>query len=182
VPVRDLDRETAAVLGDALGRCQDIVNPIMHLLVEASLETSLPLLHALPKEAMPGLNRAFPYLWDRSQKEDREAIAELMIKGGSAINLEFLGKKLLDGEADLWHGRNLYALCAALVKNGLGRSYVMELASRRAAKEKLRLIALDCLRFDAELLKEVCRWRPGRLLESRAIKNRIKELSGEAGR
>jgi hypothetical protein len=174
-----LDEETAAVLGAAFGHGREAAGAIMNLLVKGTLAVDLALLKALPEELLPRLNRAFPYLWDRAKTADHEAIADLMIKGSSSINLKFLGEKLLDGSADRWHGRILYALCAALVKNGLGREYVMELAQRRTAREKQRLIALDCLRFDRRLLKEVCRWRPARLVESGAIKDRIRELTRE---
>jgi len=92
-------------------------------------------------------------------------------------SIKLLGDMLVDGKADKWKGRTLYALCAGLIEAGLGRSHVLPIAQRRDAAEQTRLIALDCLRNDDALAEEVCKFRFGAMFDSSAVKQRIREIA-----
>ena len=171
-----LTAESAAVLGAALARCTPAAGEIAPMVVGAPLEAGLLLLETLPAASLAGLNRCLRMLWGRAKPESFDRIAALMVQAGPE-NLRFLGDLVLDAKADAWRGRTLYAVLAALVEHGLGRSHVLVLALRRGANEQLRLIAIDCLQRDGELAKDAARFRVTNLLESSAIRTRLGQLA-----
>jgi hypothetical protein len=175
-----LSVEGAAVLGRALGRVAPSAAELGPIAVGAPLEAALALLEALPAESLAGLGRSLRMLWGRAKPELFDRIAALMVPAGSD-NSRFLGDLVLEGKADAWRGRTLYAVLAALVEHGLGRSHVLALALRRGANEQVRLIAIDCLQRDPELVQEASRFRVGNLLESSAIRGRLSQLRKPPG-
>jgi hypothetical protein len=58
---------------------------------------------------------------------------------------------------------------------------VLPLVRNRAANEQLRLIAIDCLKRDNELLKEACKFRFAGLFDSAAVRDRLRDLSRSVG-
>jgi hypothetical protein len=131
----------------------------------------------MPQETISELGRPVRLLWGRAKPELVEDVVDLMIKSRAADNLKVLGGLLLEGKADKWKGRALYALCAGLIEAGLGRSHVLAVAQKRDAAEQTRLIALDCLRNDDALADEACKFRIGAVFDSAAIKDRIREIA-----
>ncbi|MGD8861734.1 MAG: hypothetical protein PVI30_17115 [Myxococcales bacterium] len=180
VTPEELDGEKGAMLGKALEDTGSEGTELVPIVSTASLEASLSMLHALPGQTMTGLGRPLRYLWGRAKPEMHEDLADMMIKGRARENLKFLGDKLVAGELDAWRGRTLYALCAALVELGFGRSHVLELAMRRGAHEQTRLIAIDCLRHDPKLAAEAGRFRVSRIFDSAAVRERFKQLREHA--
>jgi hypothetical protein len=173
-----LTAESATVLGLALGRCTPGAGEIAPLAVGASLDAALALLETLPAPSLVGLSRCLRMLWGRAKPELSDRIAALMVQAGPE-NLRFIADLVLEGKADAWRGRTLYAVFAALVEHGLGRSHVLTLALRRGANEQVRLIAIDCLQRDGELVKEAARFRVANLLESSAIRARLAQLTSK---
>jgi hypothetical protein len=173
-----LTAESAAVLGLALGRCTPGAGEIAPVAVGASLDAGLALLETLPAPSLVGLSRCLRMLWGRARPELFDRIAALMVQAGPE-NLRFIGDLVLEGKADAWRGRTLYAVFAALVEHGLGRSHVLTLALRRGASEQVRLIAIDCLQRNAELVQEAGRFRVANFLESSAIRARLAQLSSK---
>jgi hypothetical protein len=176
-----LRAETAALLGVALARSKPAPADISNVALAAPMEACLSLLGALPHEVLNPLGRSLRILWGRAKPPELEPVAEVMIKGGSADNLKVLGDLMLEGKVDKWHGKTLYALFAGLVSGGLGTSHVLPLVRNRAANEQLRLIAIDCLKRDNELLKEACKFRFAGLFDSAAVRDRLRDLSRSVG-
>lgn len=173
-----LNEESAAVLGAALAQVASAPTELSRVLGAATAETSITLLNALPAQALTELGRPVRLLFTRANKpEQSEQVIELMIKSRAPDNLKVLGDLLLEGKADKWRGRTLYALCAALVEHGMGRSHVMAVAQKRDASEQLRLIALDCLQRDDALVREVSKFRLTGMFDSAAVRDRIREIS-----
>lgn len=178
VQAQTLNEESAAVLGAALAQVKSAPAELSRVLSGATAETSVVLLSALPAQALTELGRPVRLLFGRATKPElNEQVVELMIKSRAPDNLKLLGDMLLEGKADKWRGRTLYALCAALVEHGMGRSHVMALAQKRDANEQVRLIALDCLQRDAELVRDVSRFRFTGMFDSAAVRERIREIS-----
>jgi hypothetical protein len=146
-----------------------------------SVESAVAVLAAMPAAELAGLGRALYLLWRRAEKstpELRERVAELIAAARAPEPLKVLGDQLLEGKLDGYRGQTLYALCSALIDRDMGRSHVLELATRRAAGEQSRLIAIDCLRHDSTLAREMCRFRLTHVFESAAVRDRIKQLAG----
>jgi len=116
-------------------------------------------------------------LYGRAKGELVEPLIDLMIKTRAPDNLKLLGDMLLEGKADKWRGRTLYALCAGLVEAGFGRSHVLVVAQKRDASEQTRLIALDCIQKDSSLVREVTRFRLTGMFDSSAVRTRLREIS-----
>jgi hypothetical protein len=176
-----LNEESAAVLGSALAQGPSAPAELSRLVSGASAESSLVLLSALPAQALTELARPVRLLFGRAKGEQSEQVIELMIKSRAPDNVKALGDMLLEGKADKWRGRTLYALCAALVELGMGGSHVLAVAQKREANEQLRLIALDCLQRDEALVKEATRFRFTSVFESSAIKARLREIGKGKG-
>lgn len=174
----NLSAESGAVLGQALARCAPGAAELGPLAVAAPLEAALGLLEALPAASLVGLGRSLRMLWGRAASENAERLAALMVQAGPD-NLRMLGDLVIAGKADAWRGRTLYAVLAALVEHGFGRSHVLEIALRRGANEQVRLIALDCLKRDAELVKEAVRFRFASLFESSTVRARLRQLASD---
>ena len=130
-------------------------------------------------EHLQALGNGLRFLFGRAKGDQVEPVATMMIAGRAKPNLKALGDRLLEGKLSKWQGKTLYALGAGLIDCGFGRSHILELAMSRTAGEKLRLIALDCLSNDDELVEEVSRFRVSNMLEPSAIRQRIKKLASE---
>jgi hypothetical protein len=171
-----LRADTAAILGRALARSAPAPADVSHVALAAPMDACLSLLGEASVEVLQALGRSLRMLWGRAKPAEQEAIAELMIKGGAADNLKLLGGLMLEGKVDKWQGKTLYALCAGLITSGLGRSHVLVIVQQRNANEQLRLIAIDCLRRDPELVKEAKRFRFAGLFDSPAVRARLRAL------
>lgn len=175
-----LDEHTATVLGKVLSRTRGAPRELTHIVQSSPSEVSLPLLQQLSPELLGPLGNALRFLLGRTQGEAHEAAAALAIAGRDPRNLKLLGDRLLEGKLGAFSGKTLYALCVALVGEGLGESHVLPLASDRGAPEKMRLIALDCIGHDADLVAAVTRFRFSKLLESSAIRKRLRDIASGA--
>jgi len=165
------------LLGSALGQVRSAPAELSRVLGAASVESALALVGALPQAMLSELGPLVRMLYGRAKGEQVEPFIELMIKSRSAENLKLLGDLLLEGKADKWRGRTLYALCAGLVEVGLGRSHVLAVAQKRDANEQTRLIALDCIQKDPSLVREVTRFRLTGMFDSSAVRTRLREIS-----
>jgi hypothetical protein len=177
VPPAQLNEESAALLGEALAQVRSAPAEVSRVLSAATAESAFALLNALPAPMLTELGRPIRMLYGRAKGELVESCIELMIKSRAPDNLKALGDMMLEGKADKWRGRTLYALCAGLVECGMGRSHVMAVAQKRDASEQTRLIALDCIQKDPTLVKEVTRFRLTGMFESSAIRTRLREIS-----
>jgi hypothetical protein len=177
VPPQVLTEETGALLGGALGQVRSAPAELSKVLGAASVEAAFAMLSALPQPMLTELGRPVRVLYGRAKGELVEPMIELLIKTRAPDNLKFLGDMLLEGKADKWRGRTLYALCAGLVEAGMGRSHVLAIAQKRDAVEQTRLIALDCIQKDASLVKEVTRFRLTGVFDSSAVRTRLREIS-----
>jgi hypothetical protein len=177
VPPAQLNEESAALLGEALAQVRSAPAELSRVLSAATAESAFALLNALPAQMMTELGRPIRMLYGRAKGELVESCIELMIKSRAPDNLKTLGDMMVEGKADKWRGRTLYALCAGLVECGMGRSHVMAVAQKRDASEQTRLIALDCIQKDPTLVKEVTRFRLTGMFESSAIRTRLREIS-----
>jgi hypothetical protein len=175
-----LREETATILGASLGRAAFAGAEITRVALAAPLPAGLGLLEGLPPEGLRSMGRALSFMWGRATPELVERLAALLIKSSSPEALRVLADLLLAGKFDAWHVRTLYALCAALVAAGFGRSHVLALALRRGGHEQSRLVAIDCLERDPELVAEALRFRMGLLLESSAVRERLRRLSDKS--
>jgi len=172
-----LGAETGEALGKALASTGGAAAELTHIIQQASVEAGLALCQQLPAEQLNALGNGLRFLLGRAKGELIEPVALLMIMGRAKPNLKALGDRLLEGKFNKWQGKSLYALGAGLIDCGLGRSHVLELATSRTAGEQLRLIALDCLSNDDDLVDEVSRFRVSNMLEPSAIRQRIKKLA-----
>jgi len=177
VPPQALNEETAALLGSALAQVRSAPAELSRLLGAASVESAFAILNALPQPMLTELGRPVRVLYGRAKGELIEPIIELLIKTRAPDNLKFLGDMLLEGKADKWRGRTLYALCAGLVEAGMGHSHVLAVAQKRDANEQSRLIALDCIQKDPSLVREVTRFRLTGMFDSSAVRTRLREIS-----
>jgi hypothetical protein len=177
VPPQVLTEETGALLGGALGQVRSAPAELSKVLGAASVEAAFAMLSVLPQQMLTELGRPVRVLYGRVKGELVEPMIELLIKTRAPDNLKFLGDMLLEGKADKWRGRTLYALCAGLVEAGMGRSHVLTIAQKRDAVEQTRLIALDCIQKDASLVKEVTRFRLTGVFDSSAVRTRLREIS-----
>jgi hypothetical protein len=177
VPPAVLNEETAGLLGNALAQVRSAPAELSRLLGAATVESALAILNALPQQMLTELGRPVRVLYGRAKGEQIEPIIELLIKTRAPDNLKFLGDMLLEGKADKWRGRTLYALCAGLVEAGMGRSHVLAIAQKRDAVEQTRLIALDCIQKDPSLVREVTRFRLTGMFDSSAVRTRLREIS-----
>jgi len=177
-----LEPDTAACMGEVLGQCGAGAAEVGRMAMGTALPNALALLDKLPAPLLLRLGRPLNLLWTRANGEQLEQLAEIMIRSRSVESLKHLGELLVAGKVDTWKGRRLYALCAALVEQGLGREFVLAIATDRKAEEGVRLICIDCLKSDPSLVEEVLRFRMSRLFESSEVKERIRKLAGEARR
>lgn len=177
VPPGALNEESAALLGAALAPVRAAPVELARVLGAASVESALALLGALPPAMLVELARPIRLLYGRAKGEQLEPCTDLMIKTRSPENLKLLGDLLVEGKADKWRGRLLYALCTGLIEAGLGRSHVLAVAQRRDANEQTRLIALDCIQKDPSLVREVTRFRLTGMFDSSAVRTRLREIS-----
>jgi hypothetical protein len=172
-----LTLQTATLLGRALSRSAPAPSDVAHVALAAPMEPCLALLHEMPPETLQALGRSLRMLWGRAKPAELEAVAELMIRGGAKDNLKVLGDLMLEGKADKWQGKTLYALFAGLIVTGHGRTHVLPLVQQRNAREQTRLIAIDCLHRDPELVKEATRFRLAGLLDSSAVRARLRDVA-----
>ena len=177
VPAPLLVEESAALLGSVIAPHGPPAAEINRLALGVTSPVALALLAQLPSEVLKEVGRTLRVLWGRANPKEVDVLLELMAKGGAQENLKLLADLLAEGKADVLRGRTQYALCASLIEHGLGRSHVLPLALRRGAKEQVRLVALDCLKANAELAAEASRFRFSNWLESAAIRERLKQLA-----
>ncbi|MFI5307465.1 MAG: hypothetical protein ACHQ53_08945 [Polyangiales bacterium] len=177
VPAAQLVEESASLLGKVVGDHKPPAVELNRIALGVAAPVAVALLEALPTDVLREIGRTLRVLYGRVTAKDAETLVELMARGASPENLRLLADLLVEGKADGLRGRSQYALCAALVEHGLGRSHVLPLALRRGAKEQLRLVALDCLKADGELAVEASRFRVSKFLETPAIRERLKQLA-----
>lgn len=172
-----LDIETGEALGKVLSQTHGAPNELTHIIQQAPAEAGLALVQQLPTKQLKPLGSGLRFLFGRAKGDMVEEVAAVMIAGRAKPNLKALGDRLLDGNFNKWQGKTLYALGAGLIECGFGRSHVLELAMSRSVGEKLRLIALDCISNDDELVDEASRFRVSNMLESATIRQRLKKLA-----
>jgi hypothetical protein len=180
VPTAQLVEESATLLGVVVGEHGPPAAELNRLALGVTAPVSLALLSTLPNGVLHEIGRTLRVLWGRATPKETDALIELMARGAAKENMKLLGDLLAEGKADALRGRTQYALCAALIEHGLGRSHVLPLALERGRKEQLRLVALDCLKANAELAKEASRFRIGTFFESAEVRERLKQLSAAA--
>ena len=180
VPSGQLVEESAALLSLVVGEHAPPAGELNRLALGVTAPVSIALLSPLPSPVLHELGRTLRVLWGRASEKETDVLIELMARGAAKENLKLLGDLLGEGKADVLKGRTQYALCAALIEHGLGRTHVLPLALQRGAKEQLRLVALDCLKVNAELAKEATRFRLSTFLESSEVRERLKQLASAA--
>ena len=173
-----LQEAAAGTLGRVLSQCQAPPGVVSEILAALAPAPAVALLKQIDMADLTPLSPVIKTHLDRATQHIAQALADIVLERPYSGGLEILGTLLSGGKCNGWSGRRLYALCGALVRAGRGEKYLLHLARSNATPVALRLIVLDTLSTNPQLLAQACARQMSDLLAPPEVQRRLKELRG----
>jgi hypothetical protein len=177
---RRLTPDQALTLVGVISHCKGSIREVGLLLETVSDACAVAVLKQLPERHLESLLPRARRLFERASPELLNDLAPEMLAGNKPVPTRMVAEALFRQGGHGVSVTNRRRVCEALVATGLAGELLVPCIRSRGASPGLRLAALRALEQAPTLLAQAARWRPAELIESKEMREALKNARRRA--